>query len=119
MREKCHVFLDTSKYSSHSTGTDALYAEIPLLTLPQQTFASRVSSSLIHALNCPEISSVLIAPDIDTYERTAIDLATNEETYNKLRSSLKDCVKTGPLFDHAKWVKNWEKELSKIWKAYL
>merc|ERR1712086_188547 len=47
--------LDTSLCNGHTTGMDILWAGTPLLTLPQEPLASRVSASLVVALGCPEL----------------------------------------------------------------
>jgi len=116
MKKICHLSLDTSKYSSHTTGTDVLFAGIPLLTLPQDTIASRVGASLIHSLGSIAISNMLVALNITEYEKTAIALATNKEKYENLKDSLQSYLETGALFDDKKWVKNWEKALFLMWE---
>jgi predicted O-linked N-acetylglucosamine transferase (SPINDLY family) len=47
--------LDTAPYGSHTTGSDALWAGVPLLTMLGETFASRVAASLLHAVGLPEL----------------------------------------------------------------
>ena len=41
------LFLDTLPYNAHTTACDALWAGLPLMTHPGQTFASRVAGSLL------------------------------------------------------------------------
>ena len=41
--------LDTPEYNCHTTGSDALFAGVPLLTLPGEQMASRVARSLVAA----------------------------------------------------------------------
>jgi predicted O-linked N-acetylglucosamine transferase (SPINDLY family) len=48
------LFLDTIPYNAHTTTSDALWAGLPVLTLLGQSFASRVSASLLNAINMPE-----------------------------------------------------------------
>ena len=43
---RCDLAVDTLSYNSHTTGSDALWAGLPLLTQPGRNFASRVASSL-------------------------------------------------------------------------
>jgi predicted O-linked N-acetylglucosamine transferase (SPINDLY family) len=40
----CDVFLDANPYASHGTAADALYTGVPLITVPAETMASRVST---------------------------------------------------------------------------
>ena len=46
---RADLFLDTAPYSAHTTASDALWAGVPVLTTPGDTFASRVPASLLHA----------------------------------------------------------------------
>src|SRR5882672_365556 len=41
------LVLDTFPYTSHTTGSDALWAGCPMLTMMGETFASRVAASLL------------------------------------------------------------------------
>ncbi|HVN36477.1 MAG TPA: tetratricopeptide repeat protein, partial [Casimicrobiaceae bacterium] len=63
--------LDTRPYGSHTTGCDALWAGVPLLTCPGETFASRVGASLLHTAGMPE----LIAASLDDYRVRLHELA--------------------------------------------
>ena len=69
------VCLDTPLCNGHTTGMDVLWAGTPMVTLPGETLASRVASSQLKALGCPE----LIAKDRADYERIAIKLGTDAE----------------------------------------
>ncbi len=48
--------LDVLPYGSHTTGSDALWCGVPLLTLTGATFAGRVGTSLVHAVELPELA---------------------------------------------------------------
>lgn len=67
------ICLDTSLCNGHTTGMDILWAGTPMLTLPQQTLASRVSASLVVALGCPE----LVCTSYEDYENKAVEYASN------------------------------------------
>ena len=41
------IFLDTFSYNAHSTGADALWMGVPLVTLPARKMCSRVGASLV------------------------------------------------------------------------
>ncbi len=69
------VCLDTPLCNGHTTGMDVLWAGTPMVTLPGETLASRVASSQLVALGCPE----LIAKDRADYERIAIKLGTDKD----------------------------------------
>eukprot|EP00961_Rhodomonas_salina_P264575 3576096-Rhodomonas_salina.1 len=49
-----HVCVAAQAYAAHTTCSEALFAGLPVLTRPGQTFASRVPASLLHALGCSQ-----------------------------------------------------------------
>ena len=71
----CDLFLDTFPFSAHATGSHALFGGCPLLALPGQTFASRVSASLLMALGLPE----LIASSPQDYVAKAVKIGGDAE----------------------------------------
>lgn len=89
------LFLDTLPFNAHSTASDALWAGLPVLTRAGETFAGRVASSLLNALDLPE----LIVPTADEYESTALDLATDPGRLAALKAKLAQNRLTSPLFD--------------------
>ncbi len=52
---RADLFLDSWPYNAHTTGSDALWAGCPVLTLAGETFASRVGASLSLAVGLPEL----------------------------------------------------------------
>lgn len=51
------LFLDCAPYGAHTTASDAIWAGCPVLTLPGDTFASRVGASLNHHLGMPDLNA--------------------------------------------------------------
>jgi predicted O-linked N-acetylglucosamine transferase (SPINDLY family) len=91
------LFLDTLFYNAHATGSDALWAGLPVLTCVGSTFAGRVGASLLNALGLQE----LVVATMSEYEATAIEIATDPSKLIELRRRL-DCRRpTAPLFDTA------------------
>jgi len=89
------LFLDTLPYNAHTTSSDALWAGLPVLTLMGQSFASRVSASLLTAVGLPE----LITKTQDEYEALAIDLAKNIDKLIFIKNKLKSNLLIKPLFN--------------------
>ncbi|MFL9961454.1 UDP-N-acetylglucosamine-peptide N-acetylglucosaminyltransferase [Paraburkholderia sediminicola] len=50
------LFLDSFPVTAHTTGSDALWAGVPFVTMRGETFASRVASSLLAAADLPELA---------------------------------------------------------------
>jgi protein O-GlcNAc transferase len=89
------IFLDTLPYGAHTTGADALWAGVPVITCTGQSWASRVGASLLHAVGLPN----LVAADLPSYIELAVGLATDTPRLINLRSHLLAARETAPLFD--------------------
>ncbi len=108
------LFLDTLVYNAAATGSLALQTGLPVLTCLGNTFASRVCGSLLHSVNMPE----LIAPNLEEYERLAIELAHRPESLLQLREKLALSLATAPLFDVPRFVRNLEHAYQTMWELY-
>jgi predicted O-linked N-acetylglucosamine transferase (SPINDLY family) len=108
------LFLDAFIYNGHTTASDALWAGLPVLTCPGETFPSRVGASLLKAVGLPE----LIAPDRTRYEELAIELARKPEKLRALRTKLEAQRTTWPLFDTARLVRNLERAYRAMWDRF-
>jgi predicted O-linked N-acetylglucosamine transferase (SPINDLY family) len=89
------LFLDTFPYTAHSTGCDALWSGLPVLTRMGESFASRVAGSLLLELELPE----LVTYSLEEYESKALYLATHPQELAILRERLKRNRSTSVLFD--------------------
>tara|TARA_B110000027_G_scaffold132414_1_gene158534 strand:- start:311 stop:1630 length:1320 start_codon:yes stop_codon:yes gene_type:complete len=89
------LFLDTLPFNAHATAVDALYVGLPLLTCTGNTFAGRVATSLLKAVNLPE----MITASEEEYISTAINLAKNPEKLKIIKDKLIDNLPTAPLFN--------------------
>lgn len=78
------LVLDTLSFNGGTTTSDALWGGAPVLICIGQTFAGRMSASLLTAIGLPE----LITNTLEDYERLAIDLASNPEWLKSLRQRL-------------------------------
>lgn len=109
------LFLDTRYYTSHTTGSDALWGGLPVLTCPSDSFASRVTASLLRAADLPE----LIAPDFAEYERLAVHLATHPAELRAIRDKWAAQRTACPLFDTRRFVRNLEQAYRLIWQDWI
>ena len=106
------LFLDTFPYGAHTTCVDSLWSGLPVLTLKGNTFASRVTSSLLKAINLEE----LITNSVDEYKSLAINLAKNPQKLNTIKKKLKINKDKSPLFDNEKYTKNLETAYKLVYK---
>ena len=96
--------LDTYPYGSHTTASDALWAGCLLVALCGDTFAARVSGSILSACELPE----LIAYTLEDYERLALKIATNPDYRDVLRTRLEANKPSAPLFDSVRFTRDLE-----------
>jgi protein O-GlcNAc transferase len=108
------LFLDTHTYNGHTTGSDALWAGVPLLTWPSDAFAGRVAASLLNAIGLPE----LIAPSLADYERLAIELARDGARLGALRARLAANRLTQPLFRTEDFTRCLERAYERMWARH-
>ncbi|MBV8308174.1 MAG: tetratricopeptide repeat protein [Gammaproteobacteria bacterium] len=87
--------LDTLPYNAHTTASDALWAGVPILTRAGQSFAARVTASLLGALGLDE----LITHSAEDYETLAVSLASDPQRLEQLRAKLHAQRLVAPLFD--------------------
>ncbi len=98
------LFLDTLPYNAHTTGSDALWVGLPLLTCPGESFAARVAASLLQTMGLPE----LIAPTLVEYEALAITLAKDPGRLAETKWKLMHNRTSSPLFDLERFTRDIE-----------
>jgi predicted O-linked N-acetylglucosamine transferase (SPINDLY family) len=108
------LFLDTSPYGAHVTGSDALWMGLPILTISGRSFASRVCGSLVRSAGLPE----LVCRTPEEYVEMAVALGRDKERVLKLKQKLKDNRDTCVLFDSKSCVKNLESLYQQMWKDF-
>jgi predicted O-linked N-acetylglucosamine transferase (SPINDLY family) len=108
------LFLDSLPYNAHTTASDALWANVPVLTLQGKSFAGRVAASLLHAVEMPE----LITYTEQEFEDKAVDLATHPEKLAALKVKLSKNRLTTPLFDTKLYTKHFESALIEAYERY-
>jgi protein O-GlcNAc transferase len=106
--------LDCHPYGSHTTASDMLWAGVPLVALSGDTFASRVSASVLTAAGLPE----LITRSLDEYEQLALRLAMDRAQLAELKGRLQAHRATAALFDTARFTRNLERALTAIWERH-
>ncbi|KAL6009529.1 hypothetical protein ACLOJK_022758 [Asimina triloba] len=109
------LFLDTPLCNAHTTGTDVLWAGLPMVTLPLEKMATRVAGSLCLATG---VGEEMIVNSMKEYEDKAVELAENRPKLQALKNKLKASRMTCPLFDTERWVRNLERAYFKMWNLY-
>jgi predicted O-linked N-acetylglucosamine transferase (SPINDLY family) len=105
------LFLDTSPYNAGTTANDALFMGVPVLTCAGETMASRIAGSQLQAIGLPE----LVTTSLAEYEAMALRLAREPATLAALRERLAANRHTHPLFDMARYTRDFEALLLRTW----
>jgi predicted O-linked N-acetylglucosamine transferase (SPINDLY family) len=108
------IALDCFPYGSHTTSADCMRAGVPLVGLMGDTFASRVSASVLGAAGLPE----LIARNFDEYRALAMRLATQRDELAALRLRMRQLRNDAPLFDTGRFTRHLEAAFEAIWARH-
>lgn len=109
------LFLDTFVVNAHTSASDALWAGLPLLTLPGRQFAARVGASLLTAVGLPE----MIATSEADYEARALELALDQDALTSLRAKLHANRRAAPLFDTQRFTQDLENAFDMAFSRHL
>src|SRR6185312_9132449 len=95
------LFLDTLPYNAHTTGSDALWAGLPVLTCKGRAFPGRVGASLLNAVGLAD----MVTDTLEDYEALALKLAKDGALLKTIRQRLADNLGSAPLFDTGRFRK--------------
>jgi predicted O-linked N-acetylglucosamine transferase (SPINDLY family) len=106
------LFLDTWPCNAHTTASEALWAGVPVLTVPGATFASRVAASLVTACGLADWACA----DEEAYVRAAIALANEPGPLQAAQRHLDDNRMNLPLFDTERYARDYEALLMRMFE---
>ncbi|MBX3598345.1 MAG: tetratricopeptide repeat protein [Rhizobiaceae bacterium] len=109
------LFLDTFNYNAHTTGSDALWMGLPLVTRPGRQFSARVGASLLNAAGLPE----LVANSAQEYENLILELASDPGKLSQISKKLAQARRKAPLFDTRRYTSNFEAGLQLAYNRYI
>jgi protein O-GlcNAc transferase len=98
------AILDALVCNGHTTTSDALWAGVPVITARGVHFASRVSESLLNAMELGE----LVGSDQDDMVRIAKRVASDADYRAFLRGKVAANRLSAPLFDTARFTRDFE-----------
>jgi predicted O-linked N-acetylglucosamine transferase (SPINDLY family) len=101
--------LDCFPYGSHTTASDALWAGVPLIGLAGETFASRVSASILAAAGLGD----LITTSLADYYDLALRYASDRQLLAALKARVAGC-RSSPLFDSKQFAHDLESAYAAI-----
>ncbi|CAN5350037.1 hypothetical protein BH10PAT1_BH10PAT1_1010 [soil metagenome] len=104
--------LDTFICNGHTTTSDSLWANVPVVTKIGKHFASRVAASILTAAGFPE----LITKTPKEYEELIIKIAKDPELLKSLKDKLEENKTTKSYFDTQKFTRNLEEVYINLWQ---
>jgi predicted O-linked N-acetylglucosamine transferase (SPINDLY family) len=108
------LFLDSLPYGAHTTAADALWMDVPILTLPGRSFASRVCASVIHAAGIGELE----CPTPEAYVERAVELGHDREKLAAIKQRLAAGRDSCLLFDTPRLVSHLEDLYRQMWSDF-
>ena len=109
-RSHAALFLDTLPYNAHTTASDALFMDVPLLTCMGETVASLVAASLLTRVGLPE----LITNQLADYEQKALYFAQNPQKLVELNVMQKKSA----LFNAAQFAQDIEQQYLNVYQNW-
>ena len=109
------LFLDTWPCNAHTTASEALWAGVPVLTVPGETFASRVAASLVTACGLGDLA----CRSEDDYVELATALANEPQTLSGLKAHLDANRRSLPLFDAERLARDMDALLTRMHERHL
>ena len=113
-QRQADLFLDTLPYNAHTTGTEALWVGLPVLTCLGSSFAGRVGASINNAIGMPE----LVTNSLPEYEALALKIARDPALCAALKHKLAGNRDSHPLFDTARLTRHVEAAYQRMWQNY-
>jgi predicted O-linked N-acetylglucosamine transferase (SPINDLY family) len=112
---KADLFLDTFNFNAGAIANDALWSGLPIVTKQGQSYTARMASSLLKAVDLPE----LITSTKEDYEKVALDLATSPQKLKSIKTKLITSKKNAPLFDTERFARNIETAYLQMYAKYF
>lgn len=109
------IFLDTPIYNGHTSCLDALWAGIPVVTLPGETLASRITASQLTTLGYTKT----ISQNVDEYIQIAIQLGLNRTLLETTRKIILKLKMESKLFNCKSYAEDLETVYENMWSNYL
>ncbi len=109
------IALDPFPYAGCTTSIEGLWMGVPIITKCGDRFLSHVGESILHNAGLSD----WIAEDEDDYVAKAVAFAAAPDRLANLRAGLRQQVLASPLFDAARFARNFENAMWGMWDHYL
>jgi predicted O-linked N-acetylglucosamine transferase (SPINDLY family) len=109
------LFLDTLPYGAHTTAADALWMNLPVLTLQGRSFATRVCASFVRAAGVDE----LVCSTTEEYVERAVELGNNRGKLMAVKAKLAAGRDSCFFFDTPRFVRQLEDLYRQMWSDFI
>jgi len=109
------LFLDSLPYGAHTTAADSLWMNVPILTLPGRSFASRVCADLLTAAGLAD----MVCDSPDAFVARAIELGRDPAQLAPIKARLAKGRDSSTLFDTARLVDDLEGLYKGMWRDFV
>lgn len=106
------LFLDSLPFNAGATAGDALSHGVPVLTCAGDSFAARMSASLLTTLGLAE----LVTRDFVSYEGLALELMREPARLKQLRAKLEELRGHHAFFDTDRYCRHLEAAFQEMWR---
>ena len=106
-------FVDTAPFGSHTTVNDALFAGLPVVTMPGASFAGRVVSELSDS---GRLAASSIASDLDAVHGAREALAVDRRATRVAATGCAKNAARSPLFDMDTYARTFEAAIETAWR---
>jgi len=106
--------LDTWPYNAGTTAVDALWAGLPVLTKAGEAMVARLATSVLHAIEVPE----LITNTAQEYQDLAVELARDPRKLKLITDKLQENRLTSALFDPVGNTRHIEAAYTEMYRRY-
>jgi predicted O-linked N-acetylglucosamine transferase (SPINDLY family) len=114
MYNNIDIALDPFPYCGVTTTCEALWMGVPVVTLAEDAFVSRMGLTLLEAAGHPE----WIAFDEDGYIQIVLALAADPALRARLRRSLRQEMRSSRLTDERGFTRNLEAAYRDMWRRW-
>lgn len=108
------MLFDSPSKNGHTTGLDAMWAGVPLVTIAGgATMSTRASESIAAAMD----TDVMLSYSLKEYEDIAISLLKDRRALARVRGHFERRRRTSYLFDTPRWTTSFTRLMQSTWEA--
>ena len=108
------IALDPFPYGGMTTTLETLWMGVPIIALAGQSWAGRVSASILTVMGIPE----LITRSEEEYIAKAVKFAQDQEGLAAIRRNTRVLLESSPLCDISRFTKSLERLYHNAWQAH-